>query len=81
MDEEGFDIGYLNEISQPTKPSVPVVSLLCLPPSLMGEVYYFRCHQLIFRLDRHVIYHLKGLLEYIPIIDSVCLSVPRSSNE
>ena len=51
------------------------------PPVSAGEVYCFRRHQLIFTFDRRVIYHLKGLLRVLSEIDSVCLSVPRSSNE
>ena len=31
------------------------------PPSVTGEIYSIRRHQLIFSFDRHVIYHLKGL--------------------
>ena len=34
---------------------------LCLPPSVTGEVYCFTRRQLIFRFDRRVIIHLKGL--------------------
>ena len=56
--------------------------LLCLPPSVTGEVYCNPRYQLILSFDRRVIYYLKGLWEYIPqSILSVCLSVPRSSNE
>ena len=40
----------------------------------IGEVYCFPRRQLIFNFDRRVIYHLKGLWEYIPkSIPSVCL--------
>ena len=39
-----------------------------------GEVYCIPRRQLIFSFDRHVIYYLKSLLEYIPkSILSVCL--------
>ena len=51
-------------------------------PSVTGEVYSFPRCQLIFNFDRRAIYHSKGLWEYIPkSLPSVCLSVPRSSNE
>ena len=46
------------------------------PPSITGEVYCFPRRQLIFSFDRRVLYHLKGLWEYIPkSIPSVCPSV------
>ena len=35
--------------------------LLCLPPSITEEVYCFSRRQLIFSLDRRVIYHLKSI--------------------
>ena len=55
---------------------------LCLSPGVTGEVYCFPRRQLIFSFDRRVIYHLKGLREYIPkSILSVRLSVPRTSNK
>ena len=55
---------------------------LCLSSSVTGEVYCFPRRQLNFSFDRRVIYHLKGLYEYIPkSIQSVCPPVPRSSNE
>ena len=45
------------------------------PPGVTGEVYSFPCRQLIFSFGRHVMYHLKGLWEYIPkLIPSVCAS-------
>ena len=59
-------------------------------PSVTGKVYFFPRCQLIFSFDRRIIYHSKGLWEYIPksipsvrisINLSVCLSVPRYSNE
>ena len=47
---------------------------LCLPPSVTGEVYCFPRRQLIFSFGRRVIYHSKGLWEYIPkSIPSLCL--------
>ena len=46
------------------------------PPSETREVYCFPRRQLIFSFDRRVIYHLKGLREYIPkLIPPVCPSV------
>ena len=52
----------------------PPSDLLCLPPSVTGEVYCFRRRQLIFSFGRRVIYHSKGLGEFIPkSIPSVCL--------
>ena len=49
---------------------------LCLPPSVTGEVYCFPRHQLIFSFDWRVIYHLKGLWEYIlKSIPSVCSTI------
>ena len=74
-----FDIGQNNRgiymrISE-------VSFLLCLPLSVTREVYSFPRHQPIFCFGRRVIYHLKGLWEYIPkSIPSACPSVPRSSN-
>ena len=48
----------------------------------MREVYCFSRRQLIFSFSRLVIYHSKGLREYIPkSIQFVCHFVPRSSNE
>ena len=44
--------------------------LIMAHPSVTGEVYCFPRRQLIFSFGRRVIYHLKGLSEYIP---SVCL--------
>ena len=35
-------------------------------PSVTGDVYCFPLRQLIFSFGRRVIYHLKGLWEYIP---------------
>ena len=56
--------------------------LLCFPPSITREVYCFPRHRLIFRFGRRVIHHSKGLnLRVHSEIDSVCPSVPRSSNE
>ena len=44
------------------------------PPCVKGEVHCFPRRQLIFSFGRRVIYHLKGLWEYIPkLIPSVCL--------
>ena len=44
------------------------------PPSVTGDVYCFPRWQPIFSFDRRVIYHLKGLWEYIPkSIPSVCM--------
>ena len=40
--------------------------ILCLPHSVTGEVYCFPRRQLVFSFNRRVIYHLKGLWEYIP---------------
>ena len=49
---------------------------LCLPPSVMGEVYCFPRRQLIFSFNRRVIYHSKGLWEYIPeSIPSDCTTI------
>ena len=49
---------------------------LCLLPSVTGEVYCFPRRQLIFSFGGCVIYHLKGLWEYIPkSVPSVCTSV------
>ena len=49
---------------------------LCLPPSVIGEVYCFPHCQLIFSFDRRVMYHLKGLWEYIPkSISFVCTTI------
>ena len=49
---------------------------LCLLPSVTGVVYYFPRRQLILSFDRCVIYHSKGIWEYIPkSIPSVCLSI------
>ena len=48
------------------------------PPSpiVTWMVYCFPCRQLIFSFDRSGIYHLKGLLQYIPKwIPSVCPSI------
>ena len=40
--------------------------LMYMPPaSVTGEVYCFPRRQLIFSFGRRVIYHLKGLWEYI----------------
>ena len=51
-------------------------NLLCLPPSVTGEVYCFPRRQQIFIFGRRIIYHSKGLWEYIPkSIQSLCLSV------
>ena len=43
-----------------------ILLLLCLPPSVTGEVYCFPRRQLIFSFGRRVIYYSKGLWEYIP---------------
>ena len=52
---------------------------LCLPPSVTREVYCFPFRQLIFSFGRRVIYHSKGLWEYISkYIPSVCLCVCTS---
>ena len=52
-----------------------------LPPSETGEAYCFRRRQPIFSFERHVIYHLKGLWEYIPkSIPSVCLYLDLQTN-
>ena len=49
---------------------------LCLPPSVMGEIYCFPRYQPIFSFGRRVIYHTKGLWEYIPkLIQSVCTTI------
>ena len=49
---------------------------ICLFPSVTGEVYCFPRRQVIFSFGRRVVYHSKGLWEYIPkSIPSVCLSV------
>ena len=40
--------------------------LIMPPPSVTGEVYCFPRLQLILSFGRRVIYHLKGLWEYIP---------------
>ena len=48
------------------------------PPhlELQGEVYCFPRRQLIFSFDKRVIYHLKGLWEYIlKSIPSVCTTI------
>ena len=55
-------------------------------PSVTGEVYCFPHYQLILSIDGRVVFHLKGLWEYIPksilsVWLSVRLSVPRSLNE
>ena len=39
--------------------------LLCLPPSVTGEVYCFPRRHLILSFGRRLIYHSKGLWEYI----------------
>ena len=52
------------------------VQLLCLSPIVTGEVYCFPRRPLIFSFGRRVIYHLKGLWEYIPkSIPSVCTTI------
>ena len=56
------------------------------PPSVKGEVYCFPRRRLIFRFAVRVIYHSKGLLEFIPKSISskcwaVCQSASRSWNE
>ena len=45
---------------------------LCLPPSVMGEVYCFPCRQLIFSFDRRVILFERSLRVHSEI-DSVRL--------
>ena len=45
--------------------------ILCLPPSVTGEVYCFPHRQLIFSFGRRVIYNSKGLSEYIPKSDQI----------
>ena len=51
-------------------------NLLCIPPSVTGEVYCFPRRQLIFSFGRRVIYHSKNLWEYIPkSIPSVCTTI------
>ena len=50
------------------------ISIFMPPPGVTGEVYCFPRRQLIFSFGRRVIYHLKGLWEYISkSIPSVCL--------
>ena len=55
------------------------------PPPMCnrGRCYCFPRRHLILSIDRRVIYHLKveRSLRVHSEIDSVCLSVPRSSNE
>ena len=50
---------------------------IIMPPhNVTGEVYCFPRRQLIFRFGRRVIYHSKGLWEYIPkSIPSVCTTI------
>ena len=56
--------------------SIMISMYLCLSPSVTVEVYCFPRRQLIFSFGRRVIYHSKGLWEYIPkSIQSVGLSV------
>ena len=51
-------------------------TLLCLSPGVAGEVYCFPRYQLIFSFGRRVIYHSKGLWEYIPkSIPFVCTTI------
>ena len=46
------------------------------PPSVTRKAYCFPRRQLIFRFGRRVIYHSKGLWEYIPkLIPSVCTTI------
>ena len=56
--------------------NIYLLNLLCLPSSVTGEVYCFPRRQLILSSRRCVIYHSKGLWQYIPkLIPSVCLSI------
>ena len=51
-----------------------IKNIYASPPSVTGEFYCFPRRQLILSFGRPVIYHLKGLWEYIPkSILSVCL--------
>ena len=74
-DEKLWNFSQCFEISFQKKVEIHVVIFM----SVTREVYCFPRCLLIFSFDRHVIYHSKGLWEYIP--KSNRLSVPRSSNE
>ena len=78
-----FQMDFKNELD--------ILDLACLvdalkfnyasPPSVTGEVYYFTRRQLIFSLIGESILSFERSLRVHSEIDSVCLSVPRYSNE